>query len=400
MRRRLRIVLALLGLVGCGDAPRPSASNEVPAVGPSAPTSSGASAVDAGAPPVVVAPEASHAEGPRAGEMVAIPAGVVLAGSRPGSVHREPRDEADLVPVELAGFSIDRLPYPNDPAQPPRTRVSHEEAAGLCVGEGKRLCSELEWERACEGEASERRFPGGEVFDAGCDATSCPSPEGVLGLGALGEWTASAGTRGLSSELAVFRGGASAEPGPRRCASRRGARPGTRSEGLGFRCCSGPVHTVTYPDEERVARHAPLALDRDEARARLRAIPALARYADDFELFDQAAMLSALGGDVAPLRGWELPETGAIRWSPRTGEVVHVFAGRSGQSALLVVLHPMPDGSFVHGASFVREGEPAPIVLAFTPPESELLWSAAWGRAAEGGAVVVGEDSRVSIVQR
>jgi hypothetical protein len=223
----------------------------------------------------------------------------------------------------------------------------------------------------------------------------------VLGLGVVGEWTASDGNRGLSADLAIFRGGATDEPAHHRCASRRGARATTRSDGLGFRCCSGPSPSVIYPDEARVARHAALELDRDAARAILRSLPELAPYADHFELFDGAAMLAALpNADLAILNGWEIPSTGALRWSPRTGELVHVFAGRSGEHALLVVVHPLPDGRFVHGASFVREGEPRTITLAFTPPGEELLWSAAWGRIAEGGAIVIGEDSRVTIVHR
>ncbi|MCB9603597.1 MAG: SUMF1/EgtB/PvdO family nonheme iron enzyme, partial [Sandaracinus sp.] len=361
MRRRLVIVLALLG---CGEAP----SAPPPATTP-----------DAGPPaiaPIPVLPEpveeAMPVEpentAPRAGESIVISSGVVLAGSRPGALYREPRDEADLVAVELPEFAIDRLPYPNDPARPPRTQVSRDEAAALCREDGKRLCTELEWERACEGEAAERLFPNGNAFDPSCTLASCASPDGVLGLGVVGEWTASDGNRGLASDLAVFRGSSSEEPGLHRCASRRGARPSTRSAGLGFRCCSGALPSVAYPEESRVARYAPLTLDREAARAILRDLPELARYADHFELFDQEGMSAALGGDLTPLNGWELPETGALRWSPRTGELVHVFAGRSGEAALLVVVHPMPDGTFVHGASFVREGQPQTIVIAFTPP--------------------------------
>jgi hypothetical protein len=386
MWRRLVIVLAL----GCGGS-EPPASIAVDAGPSAAPTTP---------PPTAPVVEAAQAPEPIA-ETVAIPAGVVWAGSRPGSAWREPRDEADLVPVELPSFSIDRLPYPNDPSQPPRTNVTHDEAAALCEADGKRLCTELEWERACEGAASDRAFPNGPRFDPTCTTATCASPEGALGLGVIGEWTASVGNRGLAPELAVFRGGASDEAAHHRCASRRGARPTTRSEGLGFRCCSGEAPSVAYPDEGRAPRVQSLALDREGARAMLRAVPELATYAEDFELFDGAAMLATFpDADLAVLNGWELPPTGALRWSPRPGELVNVFAGRSGGHALIVVLHPMPDGTYVHGASFVREGEPATIALAFTPPSDELLWSASWGRAAESGAIVIGSDARLTIVQR
>ncbi|MCU0675440.1 MAG: hypothetical protein MUE69_21920 [Myxococcota bacterium] len=387
MWRRLVIVLAL----GCGGS-EPPPSVTLDAGSASAPTS----------PPETAAPAVEPEPAPApVVDTIAIPAGVVWAGSRPGSAWREPRDEADLVPVELPSFSIDRLPYPNDPAQPPRTNVTRDEAAVLCEADGKRLCTELEWERVCEGAASDRAFPNGPRFDPTCTTTTCASPEGALGLGVIGEWTASVGTRGLAADLAVFRGGASAEPGHHRCASRRGARATTRSEGLGFRCCSGEAPSAAYPDEARAPRVQSLALDREGARAMLRAVPELAAYAEDFELFDGAAMLATFpNADLAVLNGWELPPTGALRWSPRPGELVTVFAGRSGGHALIVVLHPMPDGTYVHGASFVREGEPATIALAFTPPSDELLWSASWGRAAESGAIVIGSDSRLTIVQR
>lgn len=388
MWRRLVIALAL----GCGG------SSEAPPIahdaGPAVPT-----ALPATNAPVLVEPEATNE--PEVVSTLTIPAGVVWAGSRPGSMWREPRDEADLVPIALPSFTIDRLPYPNDPSLPPRTRVSRDEAAALCEAEGKRLCTELEWERACEGEATDRSFPNGARFDPSCTHASCASPEGVLGLGVIGEWTASTGSRGLASELAVFRGGAGPEPAHHRCASRRGARPMTQSEGLGFRCCGGSVPSVAYPDEPRVARVQSLPIDREVARAMLRAVPELSTYAADFELFDGAAMLAALpNADVAILNGWDIPETGALRWSPRPGELVHVFAGRSGGHALILVLHPMPDGTFVHGASFVREGEPRTITLAFTPPGEELLWSASWGGAAESGAITIASDSRITIVQR
>lgn len=395
MRLRLIVLLALAGCpreeVAPPSAPEPAevepAAFEPAAIEPAAP-----------------APAAPEAPTLRAGEAVAIPAGVVLAGSRPGASGREPRDEADLVPVAVPAFSIDRLPFPNDPDQPPRTGVTQPEAAALCAEAGKRLCHELEWERACEGPDAARSFPTGDALDlAACaaDPLACVTPEGVARLGtALGEWTASPGSRGLGADLYVFRGSSSDELATHRCAARRGARSSTRGPSLGFRCCEGPAPELEYPTEARVARFTSVEADRERLRAVLAGMPEVARFASAFEPFDPEVMLRALPEGLTSLRGWELPTTPVLRWSPRAGEVVWVFAGRAGSDALLVVAHPLPDGRFVHGASYVITGEPGPIAFAFTPPSDELLWSNAWGAAGQGGAIVVAEDSRITIVQR
>src|SRR5690349_1560554 len=81
-----------------------------------------------------------------AGEEIAVPAGTHAAGSMPGTLGRDPGSEADLIAVDVPAFSIDRLPYPNDPSLPARTGVDRTEAARLCDADGKRLCEELEWE--------------------------------------------------------------------------------------------------------------------------------------------------------------------------------------------------------------------------------------------------------------
>ena len=62
--------------------------------------------------------------------------------------------------TNVDGFHIDRLPHPNDPAARPTTGVTREEAEALCANDGKRLCTEVEWERACKGDTL-RDYPGG-----------------------------------------------------------------------------------------------------------------------------------------------------------------------------------------------------------------------------------------------
>jgi sulfatase modifying factor 1 len=69
------------------------------------------------------------------------------------------------VALQVPAFRMDRLPYPNDPAQPPRTQVTRPQAEALCAERQQRLCDELEWERACKGD-SVLDYVTGERFDA------------------------------------------------------------------------------------------------------------------------------------------------------------------------------------------------------------------------------------------
>lgn len=352
--------------------------------------------------PVVTAPPV---EDILAGQSIAIPAGPFQVGSATGSPHREPRDEADLIEVNLEAFRIDRLPYPNDPDQPMHTRVSRAEAAQLCELRDQRLCTELEWERACKGDDAARIFATGDAFDpAQCsNPMDCASPEGVLMMGArAGEWTASDGNRGLDASTAIFRG-AAVDPEAvhrHRCASRRTALPGTRSPNLGFRCCSGPEQTASYPTERNRARFRKLTPSTDEVRQWLSEVPELERFAEGFVPFDEETMQRAVDRGQEGLRGWELTG-GVIAWSPGPGEQARVIAGRTGTDSLVAVLYVLPDGSLQHASSFVLQGENVPIAVAFTPPShEELLWSACWGCLGEGGTITRREDNTLAILHR
>ena len=343
------------------------------------------------------------------------------AGSRPGSAGRAPQLEADLLPVSLPGFIIDRLFYPNDPLLPPRTAVSRDEAATLCSAEGKRLCSELEWERACEGPTTDAAplgatYPGGSAFDAetcGIDPLACSSPDGVLALGAsVGEWTSSAAPAELAQNGldAMVRGGAALSSlSTHRCATRRAFPSATKVDGLGFRCCSAPPDSavatpVAYP---RVARARSMFEDRALATAELRqmlaSVPEVARFAQRFTPYDADDVDRALGrGGLSreALGGWELM-AGVLLWAPAEGEHVWVIAGTSGPDSLIAVLYPMPDGTFLHAASFVLEAEATSIAIAYgVTSQRELLWSTCWGCGGEGGAITLKDDATVVITQR
>lgn len=343
---------------------------------------------------------------PWAGEEVAIAAGTLLVGSRPGVAGRNARTEADLVPMTLASFHIDRLPYPNDPAQPPRTSVSRDEAEALCQAAGKRLCDELEWERACRGDTM-NDWPGGESFDSelcSLEPSACDSPLGVSMLGVLNaEWTSSRPTAALGSDerTAVLRGAeAEADKAAHRCGARSATSPTSTDRTIGFRCCRGEAPKLDYPDVGFTSRFRLRPVTGDEARAILSKIPELEEYATDFRPFraDEIDEALAAGGQTRQsLNGWEIAE-GLLRWSPRPGDEAWVLVGRGAGSSLLAVLYPLGNGEVVHGASFVLKNETAPIALAFTPPSrNQLLWSSCWGCAGDDGSVILREDGTLLV---
>ena len=219
----------------------------------------GAQLPDGGAG-VVSAPSTTAPGAPRTG-MVWIPTGVLHAGSELADVPRMADTELPGVEVPLGGFYIDVLPWPNEVGAIPTANVSREEAARLCDGKGKRLCSELEWERACKG-PDNARYEYGATFDARVcgagvaadtaarhpsgDKTACHSGFGVREMhGGAWEWTDSTWNRGAASRpetpFGVTRGGnAVAGELETRCAFARPIGASARSPSTGFRCCAGP----------------------------------------------------------------------------------------------------------------------------------------------------------------
>lgn len=157
-------------------------------------------------------------------------------------------DERPLTLVSVAAFCVDAFEYPNRRGVVPMTSVSFSDAERLCLGQGKRLCSEVEWERACKGPAS-LRWPYGNSFDpAACNADDetgdakalasagrfarCRSPFAVSDLsGNAAEWTAERTIKGgafTNGDYAV------------RCSARKNGGTFLKSPQVGFRCCANP----------------------------------------------------------------------------------------------------------------------------------------------------------------
>ena len=189
--------------------------------------------------------------------MLWISSGILKAGTPVDQVPRVAAEELPGTEVPLGGFYIDELAWPNESGAIPTTNVSRDEAARLCASKSKRLCTELEWERACKGPNSTRYEYGDAYKSATCgtgvavedgakrpsgENLACKTAEGARGMhGGPYEWTDSGWGRGTASDLTTLRGGtAVAGEIAGRCANAIGRPPSLRSPTSGFRCCAGP----------------------------------------------------------------------------------------------------------------------------------------------------------------
>jgi hypothetical protein len=253
----------------------------------------------------------SSAAGIATGPTVTVPGGKLIAGSVCGVTPRITNEELPGDAINLNDFTIDVFPYPNDPGKPARVDVTRDEAASLCAASGKRLCTELEWERACKG-PSNTMFEYGNAFNqANCKPEAlllvdkrpkCVSAFGVKDMhGLVFEWTSSSWGRATSGDLATVRGGhGSAITLRTRCANGQGRAPAGKAKDVGFRCCSGPAN----PGGVNLALH--------------KQPPIVEEPAVDAAL--GAAMLKAMPPDHRALRGIEVAFDKVWRWHPRDNE--------------------------------------------------------------------------------
>ena len=205
--------------------------------------------------PLAQSADAGEHAPPRKG-MIWIPPGVLLAGTPKERTPRIADEELPGEPIELAGFYIDEFAYPGEAGGIPKTGMSRDEAAGLCAAQEKRLCTELEWERACKGPGN-TTYEYGETYRASeCSMgqpgrlapsglrVACRSGFGVHDMhGGPWEWTSSIWRRGGGSQAGVARGGNS-DSGElvARCANAMALSPTSRRADLGARCCAGDVN--------------------------------------------------------------------------------------------------------------------------------------------------------------
>jgi sulfatase modifying factor 1 len=221
--------------------------------------------------PIPVAPE-NGAERRRARE--------VAQGRREPTAEEEPAIDgcpADM--VAIGAYCIDRYEAPNARGEIPFALVTAYDGEAWCTERGKRLCTQDEWVRACEGPRG-RRYPYGNEYREGVcnddkgwilvhwkalakwprdpaldEATrlfqadmsgaraECVSEEGVADLtGNVAEWVRRSTPSGRTGYDHVLKGcywaGCYKDPHPS-CGFTNAAHPGTfRTYEAGFRCCS------------------------------------------------------------------------------------------------------------------------------------------------------------------
>jgi sulfatase modifying factor 1 len=188
--------------------------------------------------------------------MVWIPEGALVAGTPEGRLPRLADQEMAGEQLVLRGFFIDMFAYPNEEGAIPQTAVTHSRAAALCAEQGKRLCTELEWERACKGPENSSYEYGDRYRPDVCVTgraprmlpsglrQGCRSEFGVRDMhGGVWEWTASRWGRGSEATLVSLRGG-NGDAGELigRCANGMPRSPESHSPQVGFRCCMGEVN--------------------------------------------------------------------------------------------------------------------------------------------------------------
>jgi formylglycine-generating enzyme len=208
---------------------------------------------DAGTDKAIVRVSSATAPGAPRNGMQWIPSGVLRAGSALTEVPRVAETELPGIDTAMGGFYIDALPWPNEAGAIPTTNVTRDDAQRLCATKGKRLCTELEWERACKGPDNTRYEYGLSYDERVCgppspvrrpsgESVPCRSPFGVREMhGGPSEWTDARWGRGTTRDLGVVRGGTDpAGEIASRCAYARSLAPAERSPSTGFRCCAGP----------------------------------------------------------------------------------------------------------------------------------------------------------------
>ena len=258
---------------------------------------------------------------PRVG-MVYIPPGALVVGTPPDRRPRRADRELPGEQVMLDGYYIDQFAFPNEEGAIPVTNVSQSEAAALCAEKDKRLCTELEWERACKG-PDNRTYEYGESYrEETCHTgrpaalipsgyhVGCQSDFGVHDMhGGPYEWTSDLYGRGSEHGEVVVRGG-NARDGEvaGRCANLEPKDPETRSGAIGFRCCAGKRNETQIELEKKFSPGLipRVRFDEEIEKSLIEALP------------QEAKAALALGGPVRRERVW--------LWRPVANEELHLIA--------------------------------------------------------------------------
>jgi hypothetical protein len=311
MSRHVRWLALLLPLCGCDEtkpttaAPDPTPSATAMATATAAATAATAVAIEKG----------EH------GKVVTIPKGTLKAGSRCMDVPRSRENELLYEDAALGEFQMDMHPYPNEPGKPAMVNVTWEKAKELCEQRGKRLCTEMEWERACKGPSNATYMWGGGFKAKRCDGQKdlmngarpeCKTDFGIMDMvGGAMEWTASDWERGTPSGHRVVRGARAEKVSwlSARCAHPRKRDPNEAYGDVGFRCCSGKPNSARVVVEQK-------------ERTTVETDP-------DIEDAFKQALLKGLPADHREVAGVKLDFSEVYRWHPADNEelVVAIWQG-------------------------------------------------------------------------
>jgi hypothetical protein len=356
------------------------------------------------APSVSASVSRAAPDAPRPRDTRAIPAGTLRAGSTPGDPGRQPELEPKNQPVELGPFRIDRLPYPNDPALPTLLGQTRDEARRWCAERGARLCTELEWERACKGPRQDT-YPSGAIWDPSCTRApeSCASGFDVLGLGTTAsEWVSNEVELEDGKRRALLRGAAADAPGhDHRCARRTPAEPNTSSQQIAFRCCHDAPNAAAISPPKPLATFRQHKLGADELERLLAQHPSTEELARDVKFFREpegAQTVVARGpGDK---KGFDFT-VAPLLWSPSSGVEVLLVSARSGEDrSFVVAFHVIEPGVYSLASSFVLLREPGPVALAYTPDiRPRVHFSTCWGCPGETGKALFRKPETIVLVQ-
>lgn len=341
----------------------------------------------------------NSANRPAKGSRVAIETGIFHAGTPPGLFARVPELEPPLSEIELGPFQIDVLPYPGDPDVAPLRVESAQQAASSCAEREGRLCTELEWERACKGDKSQP-FSSGKEWR--CDgALGCPSSFGVHGLGTQREWTASHfGTGTQYQGKPVMRGAdADASIDAHRCAHRG---VGSIDGKAAFRCCYGPPNGIKVVEATREAVFKKHPLTKEKLGELLKSHPrteALAK--EELVLFpDPEAARTVIDRGPGDRMGFDFTAT-PLLWSPVPGARFLAVSGRAGKNeAFVLVYHALGNDRFELASSFLMHDEAGPVVFAYSEGiEPRFHFSTCWGCPGDTGKVLYREPDRAVVLQ-
>ena len=261
--------------------------------------------------------------------------------------------------------------------------------------------------RARSGDA----YASGDAWDPACtrEPATCSSETGVLGLGALREWTAS-DVLPLEKDdrpLPAVRGAApGADLDDHRCAHRAAVSATSHSKDLGFRCCTGTANAATIPAPKLGATARKIALEPKQVAEIFATIPQLASVGSQIRYFnepDDTATVLRRGKTAqgpADLEGFTLT-TSPLLWNPAPGEEVVVVLGRGAKDSFIVALYRLPDNHYKLASSLLLVNDAGPFALAYHSEVRErLLWSSCWKCTGEGGTVSLRDGRRVIIVQQ